>query len=191
MAAIIYVILIAVALSLAIFAVVVQHGASIVKLDNRLIGSGLLAGVIQLAAGLAGYGIGTLILQADLVDNHSVFWVHMFAGILLVIVGIRMLFQAFQKHAILEHRMERINMKDDTIAFLRLCLNALVAGIACGVLQITLWMLLVVVFVMALVFVLLGYYSGRAYGDEFSRKAYAIGGGILCVLGVCLQAFGV
>lgn len=191
MAAIIYVILIAVALSLAIFAVVVRRGASIAKLDKRLVGSGLLAGVIQLAAGLAGYGIGSLILRADLAKDHSAFWVHVLAGVLLAIVGIRMLMQAFQKHAILEHRIERIDMKSDSIAFLRLCLNALVAGVACGIMQVTLWVLLLVVFVMALIFVFLGYYSGRVFGDEFSRKAYAIGGSILCVLGVCLQVFGV
>lgn len=191
MAAIIYVILIAVALSLAIFAVVVQRGASVVKLDTRLIGSGLSAGAIQLAAALAGYGIGTWILHADIVEKHSIFWIHVLAGILLAIVGVRMLFQAFQKKDILEHRMERIDMKHDSIAFLRLCLNAFVAGIACGVLEVTLWVMLVVLFAMALVFVLLGYYSGRAFGDEFSRKAYAIGGGILCALGVCLQVFGV
>lgn len=191
MAAVIYVILIAVALSLAIFAVVVQRGASIVNLDKRLIGSGLTAGAIQLAACLAGYGIGKAILHADIVDKHSTFWVHVLAGILLAIVGIRMLFQAVQKKTILEHRVERINMKNDSIAFFRLCLNALVAGVACGILEVTLWVLLVGIFVTALVFVLLGYYSGRAFGDEFSRKAYAIGGSILCALGVCLQVFGV
>ncbi len=191
MAAILYVILIAVALSLAIFAVVVQRGASVVKLDKRLIGSGLSAGAIQLAAALAGYGIGTWILHADIVERHSSFWEHVLAGVLLAIVGIRMLFQAFQKKTILEHRVDRIDMKRDSIEFLRLCLNAFVAGIACGILEVTLWVMLIVVFALALLFVLLGYYSGRAFGDEFSRKAYAIGGCILCALGVCLQVFGV
>lgn len=190
MTAVIYVILIAVALSLAIFAVVVQRGASIAHLDKGLILSGLLAGAIQLGAGLAGYGIGAWILYADLVEKHSQFWIHVLAGILLAVVGIRMLAQAFRKHAILEHRIEKIDMKSDSIAFFRLCLNAFVAGIACGVLEVSLLLMLITVFFMALIFVIIGYFSSRAYGDEFSRKAYAIGGSILCILGVCLQVVG-
>jgi putative Mn2+ efflux pump MntP len=190
MATVVYVILIAIALALAIFAVIVQRGASIVKLDAKLVGSGLLAGALQLGAAVVGYGIGRWILSADLVRDHSIFWVHVLAGFLLAVIGIRMLLQAFARHTILEHRIDMIDMKYDTILFLRLCLNALVAGISCGLLEVNLLTMLVAVFAAALIFVVLGYLSGRIFGGESSGKAYALGGSLLCLIGICLQVIG-
>ncbi len=187
---ILYVIMIAVGLAMAIYAVAAQKGASIVELDVRLIESSLIAGAMQFAAAIAGYGIGVWILSRELTHESNLFWVHVAAGFLLAVIGIRMLMTAFQKHTILEHRMEKIDMKADTISFLHLTLNALVSGIACGLMEVNLIVMLAAIFVASNLFVIAGYLTGRAYGGESGSKAYAIGGGLLCIVGVCLQVVG-
>ncbi len=188
--AIVYVILVAVALALAVFAVAVQKGASIVNLDRRLVESGIVAGVMQLAAAVVGYGFGALILSREIAAQKNVYWIHVLAGFLLAVIGIRMLMLAFQKRTILEHRMEKIDVKADTIAFLRLCFHSLLAGIAFGLTEVNLLFMLLMIFLTTIAFAIAGYLSGRAYGGESNNKAYAIGGGVLCVVGICLQIIG-
>lgn len=187
---VLYVILIALALALAIYAVVVQRGASIVKLNSKLAASSLAAGVIQLGATIAGYGIGRWFLYEEMDGQRSHYWVRVLAGILLAVVGVRLLLLGFKKQNILEHREEQIDMKRDLVTFLRLCVNAFVAGIAFGILQVQLVLALIAVSVLAVAFVIIGYLSGRAYGGGSSNKAYAIGGGIMCAVGIFLQIFG-
>ena len=182
-----YAIVIAAAMSMGVLAVTVQRGASIAKLDRRLMFSALVGGALQLAATLAGYGIGRLILMKEYERGDSNFWPSILAGILLLVVGIRMLFQAFRKKTILEHRIEKIDMKADTLSFLRLCLNAFVGAVACSLLTVGLVPMILAVFVASLVVVILGYEVSRSYGDLMSSKAYAIGGGVLCLMGVILQ----
>ncbi len=190
MSTIVYIVVIALALALAVFAVAEEKGASIVKLDKRLVASGAVAGAMQLVSAIIGYGIGVLILSRELAANRSIYLIHVLAGFLLALIGIRMLIQGFKKHTILEHRMELIDMKADTIAFLRLGLNALFAGLAMGLIEANLMLLLACIFLASLLFVVAGYFGGRAYGGESSSRAYAIGGGLLCAVGVCLQVIG-
>ncbi|MEE3419975.1 MAG: manganese efflux pump [Lachnospiraceae bacterium] len=185
-----YAILIAAAMSMAVFAVTVQRGASVAKLDKNLLLSGLVSGALQLGATLAGYGIGKLILMKEHERGDSHFWPNVLAGILLLVVGIRMLLLAFRKQTILEHRIEKIDMKSDTLCFLRLCINAFVGAIACSLLGVSLLAMILSVFAASLVVVIAGYEVSRSFGDLSSSKAYAIGGSVLCAMGVILQVVG-
>lgn len=182
-----YAILIAAAMSMAVLAVTVQQGASIVKLDRRMAFSALVSGALQLGASLMGFGLGRLILLKEKEQGANNFWPNVLAGILLVIVGIRMLLQAFRKKTILEHRIEKIDMRTDALSSLRLCLNAFIGAIACSLMGVNLVVMILSVFVASLVVVIVGYEVSRSYGDLMSHKAYAIGGSVLCALGVILQ----
>ena len=64
----------------------------------------------------------------------------------------------------------------------------LLAGVACGIMQFNLLSVILTVFAATAVFAIFGYISGRAYGGEqSSRIAGAVGGGLLCAVGVLLQ----
>ncbi len=181
-----FIVALAIGMALSICAVVMQRGANIVKLDKKMILSGLAVGAVMLAATCAGYGIGTWILSRALKD-HSLFWIHALAGFLLAVVGIRMLVKAFRKKTILEHRMEKIDIREDTVLALPLCADAFCVGIVCGLLMMHIGAVIVAVFLASLLFVVLGYVGGQNWGVALIGKTYGIGGSILCVLGIILQ----
>jgi len=183
----IYVILISAALALGIYGVVVQRGANLVRIDGRTAQMALIWAAFQLLAALAGYGIGSWILHFELERDRSIFWIHILAGVILAGIGVRMLLTAFKKKTFLEHRMENIDIRQDTLLSLRMCVHGCFAGIACGLLRLGLVQMLVCTFVISALFAVAGYISGRAWGAEPSDKAYAIGGGLLCVVSIVLQ----
>ncbi len=185
-----FVILTALSLAMAVFAIAVKKGANVVVLDAALFESGLIAGAVEIAAAAVGYGIGRLILSREMTAQHSLFWVHLLAGFMLAAIGIRMLLQGFQKQTIWEHRMQKIDMKSDAAAFLRVCANAGVVGIAFGLMRVNLLLMLAITFLTTIAGVMLGYYGGRAFGGESGNKVCAVGGGILCIVGICLQIIG-
>lgn len=181
------VIVIALALSLGIYSAVAKRGANLVKLDTKMAIMSAIWGLLELAAAMAGYGIGRWILTREVVAEHSRFWVHVLAGFLLAVIGIRMILQAFKKKTLLEHRMESVDMRTDALLALRLCIQALIAGIACGLLTINFVAVIVAMFVFSVLFAVIGYIFGRAYGAMYTDQAVGIGGVMLCVLGVLLQ----
>lgn len=181
------VIVIALALSLGIYGVVAKRGANLVKLDKKMAIMSAIWGLLELAAAMAGYGIGHWILTRELETDHSHFWVHVLAGVLLAVVGIRMLLQAFQKKTLLEHRMESVDMRGDALLALRICVQALIAGISCGLLSISFVTVVIAVFAFSIIFAVMGYIFGRAYGALFTDQAIGAGGVMLCILGVALQ----
>jgi putative Mn2+ efflux pump MntP len=79
-------------------------------------------------------------------------------------------------------------MKADVLQTLKLCVNSLLAGVACGIMRFNLLSVILTVFAATAVCSVIGYISGRVYGGEqSSRIADAVGGGLLCAVGVLLQ----
>mgnify|MGYP002860790265 CR=1 FL=1 len=174
-------------LAFGIYGVVVQRGANLVRVDGKAVLMAAIWGVLELAAALAGYGGGSLLLRFEMARERDVFWIHVLAGFLFAAIGIRMLIRAFREKTFLEHRMENVDIREDVLLSLRLCVHGFFAGIACGLLELKLLPLLGIVFVVTAAFAVAGYISGRAWGPAPSGKACAIGGGILCLLGIVLQ----
>ncbi len=183
-----FIIMISLALSLGIYGTVAERGANIVKLDLRMTVMSLIWAALELLAAIAGYGLGILIKNYEMAE-HSVFWVDVLAGFLLAMIGIRMLISACNHKTILEHRMENVDMRTDVILSLRICLQALFAGAACGILQLNFFIVILTIFAFSMIFAVIGYVSGRAYGAQFSNKAVGLGGSLLCVLSVALQVY--
>lgn len=181
------VIIVALALSLGIYAAAAQRGANIVKLDTKTVVMSAIWGILEMGAACAGYGIGRLILTRAETSGPAQFWIKMMSGFLLILVGGRMLLQAFEKKTLLEHRMESVDLKHDSLLSLRICLQALFVGIACGLLdtQLVFWM--IAIFVLSLIFAGIGYISGRAYGPFLINQAVGAGGVLLCLCGILLQ----
>ncbi len=183
----VYIILISLALALGIYGVVVQRGANLVRLDFRMSLMAVIWAAVELAAALFGYGAGRCVLQFEMAREQNPFWSHIIAGAIFVAIGIRMLFLAFRKKTFLEHRMENVDIRADALLSLHLCVHGFFAGIACGILRLYLPFLLGSVFIISGVFAVGGYITGRTWGVEPCDKAYALGGALLCLIGIALQ----
>ena len=144
-------------------------------------------GTLELAFALIGCMAGRWVLTGRIAAEQNRFWIHILAGVLMAAVGLRMLLQAFQKKTLLEHRMETVDIKADTVLSLRLCIQAMLLGISCGLLRLPVHILLISVFGFSAIFAGIGYVSGRANGALFTDQATGIGGALLCVLGIVLQ----
>ena len=129
------IIIISLALALGTYGIAAQRGTNLVRLDRYTLLMSAIWGIMELAAAFTGYGAGRWILTREVVTEHNLYWVHVLAGLLLAAVGLRMLMQAFRKKSFFEHRMERVDIKADVLLSLRLCLQALFLGIACGLLM--------------------------------------------------------
>ena len=181
------ILVISLALALGTYGVAAQRGANLVKLDRYTLIMSALWGVLALAAAFAGYGMGRWVLAREISTDHSVFWTHVLAGVLLVMVGVMMLLQAFKKKTFLEHRMESVDIRTDVLLSMRTCLSALLLGIACGLLEVSLMGFLISVFGFCGIFAGIGYVSGRANGAVWTDQAIGLAGGLLCLMGVLLQ----
>ena len=144
-------------------------------------------GSLELAFALIGCAAGRWILTDRIAAEQNRFWIHVLAGVLMAAVGLRMLLQAFQKKTLLEHRMETVDIKADTVLSLRLCIQAMLLGISCGLLRLPVHILLISVFGFSAIFAGIGYVSGRANGALLTDQATGVGGGLLCILGIVLQ----
>ena len=168
------IIIISLALALGTYGIAAQRGANLVKLDRYILLMSALWGIMELAAAFAGYGAGRWILTREVVTEHNLYWVHVLAGVL-------------RKKSFFEHRMERVDIRADVLLSLRLCLQALFLGIACGLLMLPMKGFLLSVFGLSAVFAGIGYVSGRANGAVLTDQAVGLAGSLLCILGICLQ----
>ena len=181
------ILVISIALALSTYGIAAHRGANLVKLDRYTVIMSAIWGSLEFAAALVGYIVGRWVLAGRIAEEQNRFWVHVLAGVLMAAVGVRMLMHALQKKTLLEHRMETVDIKTDTVFSLRLCAQALFLGIACGLLQLPISILLVCVFGFSAIFAGIGYVSGRANGALFTDQATGIGGALLCILGIVLQ----
>ena len=178
---------ISLALALSTYGIAAHRGANLVKLDRYTVIMSAIWGGLELISALVGYAAGRWVEAGRIPAEQNRFWVHVLAGILMAAVGVRMLMHALQKKTPLEHRMETVDIKTDTVLSLRLCAQALFLGISCGLLQLPISILLFCVFGFSAIFAGIGYVSGRANGALFTDQATGIGGALLCVLGIVLQ----
>lgn len=180
------IILIAIGLALEELGVVAQRGAQLVTLDKKMTLIGCIWGLFSFASVAIGYYGGKWILSGD-IGNRETFWIHVMAGVFLAVAGIHMLIHAVRAENIFEHRMERIDFRHDVILGLRFCVYGFFCGLTCGLLEFTFPVVALSFFLLSLAFTMIGYVCGREFGPCVSRKAYAIGGSLLCVLGLVLQ----
>lgn len=182
----IFVIALAAALAFGVFAVAVQRGAMLVRIDRLTALMSVIWGAISLGMACAGYGIGKWILNLDLArPNH--FWVHVICGVFLVITGVRMLYRAFRKKTFIERRMEKIDVRHDTLLCLSLAVSCVLLGAVCGLLEAGFVKVMFAFFLFSTGFAVFGYMNGRSNGPVWSDRAYMIGGAILFVVGIMLQ----
>lgn len=180
------IVLIALGLALEELGMVAQRGAQVVNLDKKMTLTACIWGAFALGSVALGYCGGQWILTGDIGERET-FWIHVVAGVFLALVGINMLIHAFRPGMIFEHRMEFIDIRHDVLLGLRFLFYGFLCGLSCGLLEFRFIVVGLTFFALSMAFVIIGYLCGRSFGAEISRKAYAAGGGLLCILGIILQ----
>lgn len=177
------IILVAIGLSLDVYAVVVLYSAMLVRIEKRKLASMCLifAGWQMLAV-----LVGTLITHLPFFKMVSTQVEHLWDVISVVIffaLGAYMLYKAGKHEVVFEHRSE-INYKKVCVAALITSLDAFFAGIGTGFLETGLVTELITMAVVTILTVILGMYTGYRLGWEQKKKANGLGGVILIAAGV-------
>lgn len=172
---IISIIFIALSLSLDSFAVSVICGSQSIKNKISLVLKipfifAFLQTLFAISGWLSGFILKNIISTYD----------HWLAFILLFIIGIKMLYEAYQQE---EKKLKKIN-------FLIICglgaatsIDAIAVGLSLSLLNINIYSFSLILFVVTYIFSLAGLFFGKKIGDKFS-KIEIFGGLILIFIGL-------
>jgi putative Mn2+ efflux pump MntP len=170
-------ILISISLAMDCLAVSIAGGATVIrpKIINA-IKVGLSFGFFQAVMPLIGWTIGYSF--RSLIENVD----HWVAFFLLLIIGIKMLYEAFKKSP----KKDKIDItRIPTLIVLSVAtsIDALVAGISLSIIGIPLYLSILIIGLFAFIFSILGYYIGHRIGKVVGNKVEIIGGIILIGIG--------
>lgn len=171
------IILISISLAMDCLAVSIAGGVTVSKPKiTSALKVGVSFGLFQAMMPLIGWAIGFSF--RSLIENVD----HWIAFSLLLIIGIKMLYEAFKKSS---H-----NNKTDITRILTLLIlsvatsiDALVVGISLSILDISIYLSILIIGLFAFVFSVSGYYLGHRIGKIIGNKVEIIGGIILIGIG--------
>ena len=172
------IILISISLAMDCFAVSIAGGATISKpkITNAL-KVGLFFGLFQAVMPLIGWSIGFSF--RNFIENVD----HWIAFSLLLIIGIKMLYEAFKKNP--EAKKTDITIIP-TLLILSVAtsIDALVIGISLSILDVSIYLSILIIGLFAFAFSVSGYYLGHRIGKIIGKKVEVIGGIILIGIGI-------
>lgn len=171
------IILISVSLAMDCLAVSITGGATVSKPKiSSALKVGVFFGFFQAMMPLFGWVIGFSF--RSLIENVD----HWIAFSLLLIIGIKMLYEAFKKSS---HNSKTDITRIPTLLILSVAtsIDALVVGISLSILDISIYLSILIIGLFAFVFSVLGYYLGHRIGKIIGNKVEIIGGIILIGIG--------
>ena len=170
--------LLAVGLSMDACAVSICKGLAMGKADARgMLTCGVWFGGFQGLMPLIGFFLGTLFADAIVAIDH---WV---AFVLLGIIGINMLKEAFSKEE--EEASADLSVKTMFVMAVATSIDALAVGISLAMAgNVNIWVAVVQIAVITCVLSAVGVKIGSIFGDKLGKKAQLAGGIILIVLGL-------
>lgn len=179
--------LLAVGLSMDAFAVSICKGLASKRADASVcVTCGTWFGGFQALMPLAGYYLGSLFAEAIEAIDH---WV---AFILLAVIGINMLREAFSQKE--EEVSADLSVKTMFVMAVATSIDALAVGISLAMAGDTnIWLAISLIGITTFVLSAIGVKIGSIFGSRFEKKAEAAGGFILIFLGVriLLQHLGI
>lgn len=181
--------LLAVGVSMDAFAVSVCKGLAMKKADLKgQLTCGIWFGSFQALMPLIGFFLGTLFASAIEAIDH---WV---AFVLLGIIGINMLKEAFSKDCDCEGHNADLGFKTMFVMAVATSIDALAVGISLAMAgNVNIWVAISLIGITTCVFSAIGVKIGNAFGNKFEKKAQIAGGVILILLGlkILLEHLGV
>lgn len=179
--------LLAVGLSMDAFAVSICKGLSMKKADLRAMSiCGIWFGGFQALMPLIGFLLGSLFAEAIEAVDH---WV---AFVLLGIIGINMLKEAFSKEE--EEHDADLSVKSMFVMAVATSIDALAVGISLAMAgNVNIWLAVALIGVITFAMSAMGVKIGNVFGCRFEKKAQIAGGIILILLGtkILLEHLGV
>ena len=172
-------ILLSIGLGMDAFAVSVCKGISMKKMNWKKASLiGLYFGGFQAVMPILGYFFGTSF--ESFITNID----HWIAFILLVIIGAKMIQEAFQKDKDEDEYNEDISVKAMLILSIATSIDALAVGITFAFLKVDLVLAFSLIGIITFILSVLGTKIGNRFGDKYKSKAELIGGIILILMGL-------
>lgn len=172
-------ILLSIGLGMDAFAVSVCKGISMKKMNWKKASLiGLYFGGFQAVMPILGYFFGTSF--ESFITNID----HWIAFILLVIIGAKMIQEAFQKDKDEDEYNEDISVKTMLILSIATSIDALAVGITFAFLKVDLVLAVSLIGIITFILSVLGTKIGNRFGDKYKSKAELIGGIILILIGL-------
>ncbi|MGN0484683.1 MAG: manganese efflux pump MntP family protein [Lachnospiraceae bacterium] len=176
------VLLITIGISLDIFAATECEGALTARVEKKSLFLITLAiGATQVGALFIGAFLAGMVYPSKSTDKRLVL---VLVELILFAVGVRMIRKAIKNERIMEHRVERVELKRMFHMIAMTSVNTICIGAAFAFMGTDLLLILSMIAAVTVAVVILGTYTGYHFGYEQKSKAYAIGGGILLAAGV-------
>lgn len=178
-------VVITVGISLDIFAAVECEGAKLAKINKLHVLQVSLAAVFcQSAALVFGHLGANLLSRYDMKENLPLTACTLSAAI-FIILGVRLLLKAWKNEAVQEHlSKDGIGKKDCLRLIILAAVYTILTGVALGLLQTSIFRMLLLMVLATAAAVVLGIYTGYCFGYEQKTKAYAAGGILLLLSGL-------
>lgn len=170
-------ILIAIGLGMDAFAVSICKGISMPKMNwKKATIIGLYFGIFQAVMPVIGYTLGKAF--ENLVTSID----HWIAFGLLLIIGIKMLIDAFKDDNVSVN--DSVNWKVMIILAIATSIDALAVGITFAFLQVNLLLAVLIIGIITFILCVIGTKIGNNFGNKFENKAEILGGIVLILIGV-------
>ncbi len=174
---IIEIVLISISLAMDAFAVSICKGMTIKKISFKKVNIiGIYFGFFQMIMPILGYFFGMSF--AEFVKNID----HWIAFILLGVIGINMIKEAFSKK---EEINDSLDFKTMIILAIATSIDALAVGITYAFLNVkNIFFIFIIIGIITYILSIIGVFIGNRFGNKLENKAELIGGCILIVIGI-------
>ena len=171
------ILLISIGLAMDAFAVSICKGLSLKTMSwKKAIIVGLYFGFFQALMPLIGYFLGATFESVVTKVDH---WI---AFILLGIIGINMLKEAFGNDE--ENQNDKVDFKTMIMLAIATSIDALAVGITFAFLKVNMAIATIMIGIVTFAICVIGVKIGNKFGDKYERKAEVVGGLILIFIGI-------
>ena len=171
------ILLISIGLAMDAFAVSICKGLSLKTMSwKKAIIVGLYFGFFQALMPLIGYFLGATFESVVTKVDH---WI---AFILLGIIGINMLKEAFGNDE--ENQNDKVDFKTMIMLAIATSIDALAVGITFAFLKVNMVIATIMIGIVTFAICVIGVKIGNKFGDKYERKAEVVGGLILIFIGI-------
>lgn len=168
--------LIAIGLAMDAFSVAICKGLSMQKFEiKKAVIIGLYFGIFQGVMPILGFLLGGTF--AETIEKYD----HWVAFILLGMIGINMIREAFDKD---EEVNDQVDFKSMIWLAIATSIDALTVGITFSFLKVNIWFVSLLIAMVTYVLSVLGVLIGNKFGCKYKAKAEVAGGIILLLMGV-------
>lgn len=176
------ILILAIALSMDAFAVSITLGIKNRK-DTKILAlkAGVFFGIFQAFMPLIGY-LGGVTLQ-----NYLQGFDKIIAFVLLLIIGIKMIYESFDKSS--EDEISHISNKILFTLSVATSIDAMASGFTLHLFDLNIYIALFIIGIVTFILSFVGVYIGTFNGDRYKNKAELLGGIILILLGFKIVLF--